>query len=81
MLVKVAGGMATVRLDRSLVAADVREQILALAQLVYTLTELPGISAVQFSFDDQPAEVPTAEGSLKTGAVTRADYAAVGPAG
>ncbi len=81
MLVKVAAGTATVRLDRTLAAADVREQILAQAQLVYTMTELPGISAVEFSFDGQPAEVPTAEGSLKAGALTRADYAAVGPAG
>ncbi len=81
MLERIAGGTATVRLERSFVAADVREQILALAQLVYTMTELPGIQGVRFSFDGQPAEVPTAEGSLKAGTANRGDYATVGPAG
>jgi spore germination protein GerM len=77
----VAAGTATVRLDRDFVAADLREQILALAQLVYTVTELPGIRGVQFAFDGQPAEVPTAHGHLKAGAVSRADFAVIGPTG
>ncbi len=81
MLERLAGGTATVRLDRELVAGDVREQILALAQLVYTMTELPGVQAVQFTFDGRPAEVPTAEGNLKAGTASRADYLLVGPAG
>ena len=81
MVVQVAGGTATVRLDGDFVAADIREQILALAQLVYTITELAGIGGVLFTFDGQPAEVPTAQGSLKVGVATRADFAAVGPAG
>jgi spore germination protein GerM len=80
-LARVAAGTATVRLDRDFVAADPSEQILALAQLVYTITELPGIRGVQFAFDGQPAEVPTAQGRLKAGAVSRADFAAIGPAG
>jgi spore germination protein GerM len=80
-LAQVAAGTATVRLDGDVVAADIREQILALAQLVYTITELPGIGAVQFTLDGQPAEIPTARGPSKTGAATRADFAAIGPAG
>jgi Sporulation and spore germination len=80
-LSEVAAGTATVRLDRDFVAADLREQILALAQLVYTVTELPGIRGVQFAFDGQPAEVPTAHGRLKAGAVSRADFAVIGPTG
>jgi spore germination protein GerM len=80
-LAQVTAGTATVRLDRDFVAADLREQVLALAQLVYTVTELPGIDAVRFTFDGQPAEIPTAAGPLKTGPATRADFAPVGPAG
>lgn len=80
-LAQVSAGTATVRLDREFVAADVREQVLALAQLVYTITELPGIGGVRFTLDDRPAEVPTAQGPSKTGAATRADFAAIGPTG
>jgi hypothetical protein len=80
-LARVNGGTATVRLDPDFAAADLREQVLALAQLVYTITELPGIGAVQFTSDGRPAEIPTAAGPLKTGAATRADFAAVGPSG
>jgi spore germination protein GerM len=80
-LSRVAAGTATIRLDRDFVAADLHEQTLALAQLVYTVTELPGIRKVQFAFNGQPAEVPTAQGRLQSGAVSRADFAAIGPAG
>jgi spore germination protein GerM len=80
-LAQLTAGTATVQLDRDFVAADLREQVLALAQLVYTVTELPGIGGVQFTFDGQPADIPTAAGPLKTGVATRADFAAVGPAG
>ena len=80
-LAQLTAGTATVRLDRDFVAADLREQVLALAQLVYTVTELPGVGGVQFTLDGRPAEIPTAAGPLKTGAAGRADFAAVGPAG
>jgi spore germination protein GerM len=80
-LSQVIAGMVTVRLDGDFVAADLREQVLALAQLVYTITELPGIGGVEFAFDGQPAEIPTAQGPSRTGAATRADFAAIGPAG
>jgi spore germination protein GerM len=76
-----AAGTVTVQLDRDFVAAGLRGQVLALAQLVYTITELPGIGGVRFTVDGQPTEIPTASGPAKTGIATRADYAAVGPAG
>ena len=80
-LSQVAAGRATVQLDGDFVAADIREQVLALAQLVYTVTELPGIRGVEFAVDGQPAEIPTVQGRLKVGAVSRADFAAIGPSG
>lgn len=80
-LAQVTAGAATVALDRDFAAIGLNEQVLALAQLVYTITELPGIGGVRFSVDGRPIEIPTANGPTKTGAATRADFAAVGPAG
>ena len=54
-----------------------REQLLALAQLVYTATELPGVAVVSFEIDGTPIEVPKADGSLTDRPVTRADYASL----
>ena len=45
------------------------EQVLALAQIVYTATALPGVSGVRFTLDGVPIEVPTGEGSLTSGPV------------
>jgi len=78
-------GGAGVRWDRhgdarpGLHRRPVREQILSLAQLVYTVTALGGVRGVQFTFEGRLAEVPTAQGSLKLGVVTRADFAAIAP--
>ncbi len=54
-----------------------QEQVLALGQIVYTLTELSTVRAVQFSRDGTALDVPTADGTLATGAVDRTDYAAL----
>lgn len=51
------------------------EQQLALAQLVYTLTALPGIGQVLFERDGLPIEVPRSDGSLASGQITREDFA------
>ena len=40
------------------------EQVLALAQIVYTATALPGVTGVRFTLDGVPIEVPTGSGSL-----------------
>jgi spore germination protein GerM len=74
-----SAGTATVTLAGSFVDAPIREQILALSQIVYTATALHGIGGVEISVDGAPAEVPTAQGSLKRGALTRADFAAIAP--
>jgi len=51
-----------------------REQTLALAQLVLTATEVTGIDRVAFTLNGEPLDVPTADGTLRSGSVTRADY-------
>lgn len=55
------------------------DQAVAMAQLVYTLTILPGIASVSIRIDGRRAEVPTGNGTLTGGPLVRSDYATVAP--
>ncbi len=57
------------------------EQILALAQIVFTLTGLPGVHGVAFALSGREVEVPTGDGTLKGGPLRRNDFAGVAPLG
>jgi hypothetical protein len=70
-------GTVLVDLTRQFAQVGGQEQILALGQLVLTLTALPTIERVRFALDGVPVDVPRADGTLVTGPVTRADYAAL----
>ena len=59
--------------------ATASEQRLALAQLTYAMTEIPGIDAVTFTLDGEPTSVPRADGSASDGPLRRADYQLLGP--
>ncbi|MBW3555838.1 MAG: GerMN domain-containing protein [Actinobacteria bacterium] len=39
------------------------EQVLGLAQIVFTLTEIPGVTGVRFTLEGAPIEVPTPSGT------------------
>ncbi|MEO7459629.1 MAG: GerMN domain-containing protein [Acidimicrobiales bacterium] len=52
----------------------------AFAQLVWTVTELPGVRQVRFKVDGQAYRAPNAEGIEQDGAVTRGDYSTLAPA-
>ena len=56
-----------------------QSQIVAAAQVVFTATALPGVTAVSLTVGGQQTQVPTADGSLSHGPLTRADYAGIGP--
>lgn len=73
----VNGGLVVVRLAAAFTNLAGRDQIAAVAQLVYTMTAIPGIEAIEVSINGRPASVPTANGSLSHSPVTRADYAAM----
>ena len=75
---RVAGGTATVDLPHALAALVGSDQVLALAQLVFTLTEDPTISEVIFTVDGEPVAAPVGNGALIGRAVGRGDFPALG---
>ena len=78
--VGMAGGTATVDLAPTFQDIPPGDQVLALAQIVYTLTARPGIGRVAFTLDGQTIDAPRGDGSLTRESMAREDYAAVAPA-
>ncbi|HWC10601.1 MAG TPA: GerMN domain-containing protein [Acidimicrobiales bacterium] len=76
-----AAGVPVVEVAESFGEVEGEEQILALAQIVFTLTGLPGVNGVAFSLSGRVVEVPTGDGTLKAGPLGREDYAVVAPLG
>lgn len=70
-----------VNLSGALFDVQGKELANAFAQLVWTVTELPGIRQVRFKVDGQAYRAPNAEGIEQDGAVTRGDYNALAPTG
>lgn len=71
--VRVAAGVATVDLAPAFAGLVPHELRLAVAQIVCTLTSLPGVGQVAFTLEGAPTEVPTATGSLSSSPITRDD--------
>lgn len=55
------------------------EQILALAQVVYTLTGQPGIGNVAFTLEGEQVEVPRSDGTTSDEPLSRDDFSALAP--
>lgn len=68
------GSVAAVDLSSEFGTVGGSDQVLAVAQIVYTLTASRYINAVVFSINGQPIEVPDGSGSLSDGPMRRADY-------
>lgn len=75
---QVTGGVATVDLPPALAALVGSDQVLALAQMVFTLTEDPAIGEAIFTVDGNPVDVPVGDGTLTGRAVGRADFPVLG---
>jgi hypothetical protein len=75
----VAGGVATVDFDTNPVQVVGPDQVLAVAQVVFTATDQPGVTGVLFEIDGSPVSVPIAGGVQVPGPVSRAQYAAQAP--
>ncbi len=77
--VRVLSKTAVTDAPEELTALGGTEQVLALAQLVYTATAVDGITGVQLTDHGRPIEVPTGSGRLVAGPVDRQDYAGLAP--
>lgn len=73
-----ASGVAVVAATRDLAGLLGSSQLLAVVQIVWTVTEHPDIDRVRITIDGVPVEVPTDAG-LTRDAVSRADYSSVAP--
>jgi spore germination protein GerM len=71
------GGALTVDLGADFGTRPSSEQILALGQLVFTVTEVPGVGRVIFRIDGAELDVPLPNGQLAAGSVSRDDYASL----
>jgi hypothetical protein len=67
-------GVATVDLSRAFEQLDGSSQLLAIAQIVLTLTNRPGIGQVSFRLEGTPIDVPRGDGTTTGEPVTRGDY-------
>ncbi len=73
--VSVRDGVATLRLEGQFVDdADATARGLALAQLVYTATAIPGIDRVRLRLGGKLVALPRGDGELTNGPVGRGDY-------
>ena len=67
-------GLVTIDLSRAMLDITGRQQILALAQVVYTATAYPSVERVLFQFDGVSSEVPNGEGTLTSTPLGRLSY-------
>ena len=73
--VRLLGGIARVDLLPEISALPADEQLLAVAQIVCTLTGRPGVGQVSFTLQGARLAVPKGDGSLVSSPVARDDYA------
>jgi spore germination protein GerM len=70
--------LVTVQVGQQFLSLTGTDQLPAVAQVVWTVTELPGVEEVLFATESGPLEVPTDDG-LTAEAVQREDYASLAP--
>ena len=72
--VQLARGIATVDLATGFTSLPSQRQVIALAQIVLTLTAQPGIGQVAFTLQAAPVDVPRADGTTTSDPLARSDY-------
>lgn len=77
--VDVAGVVVEVDLTDDFADIGGSDQLVALAQIVYTATGRPGADQVTFTLEGEPVEIPIGDGTLTTGTVDREDYEQLQP--
>lgn len=77
--IDLVAGVADVNLSQAFVDLAGQEQIVAVAEIVFTATETPGVHGVRFRLDGERVPVPTGDGTLTDAPLTRDDYALLRP--
>lgn len=78
--VVVDGGVARVNVSHQFELGAAQEVLLLrLAQVVYTMTGVPRVDAVEFLVDGEPVNVVDETGSVVTGPVRRSHYQSLAP--
>jgi spore germination protein GerM len=77
--VRSQSGVATIDLTGDFATIGGQDQILAVAQLVFTVTALPGIVGIKLSLDGRAVEVPRGDGTLTQDPLKPADFAVFAP--
>lgn len=67
-------GLATIDLSEDFSSVVGPEQVLAMAQLVYTATSIPNAVVVRIAIEGAPIDAARGDGSLSGGPVRREDY-------
>ncbi len=75
----IENGLVRVELGPSFDRTGSSDHILAVAQIVYTVTELAGVEGASFTLSGRAVEVPRSDGTLTAGPVRRQDFATVAP--
>jgi hypothetical protein len=75
----VVNGVATIDFHTNPIQVVGPDQTLAIAQVVYTATQQPGVTGVSFEIAGQGIQVPTASGVQVSRPVGRADYVPQAP--
>lgn len=76
---EVSDGLAIVDVSDAFTGVDAQEQIFALAQVVFSATEIEGVNAVQIRLNSTAVEVPRSDGTLTRDPLTRNDYSSLAP--
>ncbi len=74
-----ADGVATIDFNSAFVQIGSSSQVMAVAQVVYTATQQPGVTGVEIEVNDAPIDVPVASNAEVRRPVTRSDYAPEAP--
>lgn len=77
--VDIDGSTALVDLNNSFTTLGGSDQIIAIAQLVFTVTERPIVDRLVVSVNGENVEVPRDDGTLTRDPLTRADYRSFSP--
>jgi len=73
------GAVVAVELGKTFSTTGATDEILAVAQIVYTMTAQSGVEAVRFIVGGRPIEVPAGDGTLRAVPLRRADFDPVSP--